>query len=42
VTDDDYRNKAQIVHDYAIKGPTHSPNGYETPWYHFEKHWSEV
>ena len=42
VTDDAYRNKAQIVQDYAIKGPTHSPDGYETPWYHFEKHWSEA
>ena len=42
VTEDAYRNKAQIVHNYAIKGPTHNPNGYETPWYHFEKHWSEA
>jgi len=31
-----------MPHNYSIKGPTHSPNGYETPWYHFEKHWSEA
>ena len=47
VTEDDYRNKAQIVHNYAIKGPTHTPKNASmfhsptTPWYHFEKNWRE-
>jgi hypothetical protein len=47
VTEDKYRNKAQIVHNYAIKGPAHTPKDTSmfhsptTPWYHFEKTWRE-
>ena len=39
-----FKNPGAFInpYNYAIKGPTHNPNGYETPWYHFEKHWSEV
>jgi hypothetical protein len=37
-------NESNLRSDYnhSIKGPTHSPNGYETPWYHFEKTWREA